>query len=168
MKTSSVLLAVTIFSASACAGSEPAPARAPQAETPAPRVADSPTKSVVSIAPEIRSACGIADADAYFAFDSARVRSSDYQTLDKLVRCFTTGPLAHREMHLVGHTDPRGGEEYNMVLAGSRADGVKAFLVGRGLGGQQVATTSRGELDAKGTDERSWAADRRVDVRLAD
>jgi len=170
MKTTSLSLALMLFTATACAGSEPPPARAPEAaaETPAPPHADSPTRSVVNIAPEIRNACGIADADAYFAFDSSRVRSSDYQTLDKLVRCFTTGPLAHHEMSLVGHTDPRGGEEYNMVLAGSRADGVKAFLVGRGLGGQQVATTSRGEMDAKGTDERSWAQDRRVDVRLAD
>ena len=84
MKTSSVLLAVTIFSASACAGSEPAPARAPQAETPAPRVADSPTKSVVSIAPEIRSACGIADADAYFAFDSEADAEKAVGILDKL------------------------------------------------------------------------------------
>jgi hypothetical protein len=30
-----------------------------------------------------------------------------------------------------------------------------------------MATTSRGEMDAKGTDERSWSQDRRVDILLA-
>jgi len=171
MKASTVVLAMLFVTANACAGAEAPPPRTPVAPpeppAPAPLAVESPTKSVVNIAPEIRSACGIADADAYFAFDSARVRSSDYPTLDKLVRCFSTGPLAHREMNLVGHADPRGGAEYNMVLGGSRADGVKAFLVERGMGGQQVATTSRGEMDAKGTNESSWVEDRRVDVRLA-
>ncbi len=171
MKTSTVVLALLFVTATACAGTETAPPRAPESprETPAPKplALDSTTNSVVNIAPEIRRACGIPDADAYFAFDSARVRASDYPTLDKLVTCFSTGPLAHREMHLVGHTDPRGAEEYNMVLGGSRADGVKAFLVERGMGSQQVATTSRGEMDAKGTNESSWAQDRRVDVQLA-
>jgi peptidoglycan-associated lipoprotein len=157
----------------ACSGT-----RAPQAATPAMPVTSatatsstddgqSPAKSVINIAEEIRRACGIADADAHFAFDSASVRSIDYPTLDKLVRCFASGPLAKRQMRLVGHADPRGTEEYNIVLGGSRADNVRTFLVGRGLRGEQVATTSRGEMDAKGTSEASWIHDRRVDIKLA-
>jgi peptidoglycan-associated lipoprotein len=70
-------------------------------------------------------------------------------------------------MRLVGHADPRGSDEYNLVLAGSRADGVRIFLINRGLRAAQMATTSRGEMEAKGTDEASWAADRRVDILLA-
>jgi hypothetical protein len=31
----------------------------------------------------------------------------------------------------------------------------------------QATTSSRGEMDAKGSDERSWAEDRRVDILLA-
>jgi peptidoglycan-associated lipoprotein len=41
------------------------------------------------------------------------------------------------------------------------------FLVDRGLSAEQVAATSRGEMDAKGTDEGSWSEDRRVDILLA-
>jgi peptidoglycan-associated lipoprotein len=70
-------------------------------------------------------------------------------------------------MNLVGHADPRGEEEYNMVLGGKRADNVKHFLTGVGLPDAQAMTTSRGEMDATGTDESSWAKDRRVDVVLA-
>jgi peptidoglycan-associated lipoprotein len=122
---------------------------------------------VVNIAEDIRRACGVSDAEAHFAFDSARVSSGDHPILDKLVRCFSSGPLAQRHMRLVGHADPRGGEEYNLVLGGSRADGVKGFLVDRGLSVEQVASSSRGEMDARGTDEGSWAEDRRVDILLA-
>jgi peptidoglycan-associated lipoprotein len=152
-----------------CAAGTQSPPRAP---TPRPEpvarpAISSPTRSVVSISEDIRRACGVNDAEAHFAFDSARLSSSDYPILDKLVRCFSTGPLARRQMRLVGHADPRGGEEYNLVLGGSRADGVMGFLLDRGLSPGQVAASSRGEMDAKGTDEGSWAEDRRVDILLA-
>lgn len=169
MNTLKAVILIATLGAAACAESQPA--KAPEAPAPEPvakqEAPSPPSRSVVNISEEIRTACGISDPDAHFTFDSSNVRSGDYPTLDKLVRCFSTGPLAHREMSLIGHTDPRGAEEYNMVLGGSRADGVKAFLVHRGLQGQRVATTSRGEIDAKGTDESSWAEDRRVDIRLA-
>jgi peptidoglycan-associated lipoprotein len=153
----------------ACAADRPPPREpvSPPREPVAALSQSAPTRSVVSIDPEILRACGIRSSDAHFAFDSARVESVDYPTLDRLVTCFTSGPLAHRHLDLVGHTDPRGPSEYNLALGGSRADGVRTFLVGRGLTGSQVATTSRGEWDAKGTDEATWAQDRRVDVELA-
>jgi peptidoglycan-associated lipoprotein len=172
MKTAIPIVTLAIV-ASACSGTQPSTARtpvAPPAPTTTVSVGDdgrSPSKSVINISEDIRRACGITDADAHFAFDSARVRSIDYPTLDKLVRCFASGPLATRQMRLVSHADPRGSEEYNIALGGSRADGVRTFLVGRGLRGEQVATTSRGEMDAKGTNEASWVEDRRVDVHLA-
>jgi peptidoglycan-associated lipoprotein len=127
----------------------------------------SPSQSLVAIAADIRHACGIGDADAYFTFDSARLERGDYPALQKLAACFSTGALSGKGMRLVGHSDPRGDAEYNLVLGGRRADGVRDFLVGHGLPSQRVATTSRGELDAQGTDEASWAQDRRVDVKLA-
>jgi peptidoglycan-associated lipoprotein len=155
----------------ACSRTPPPAAPAPTTTVPEPsppNVAEkSPSRAVISVSEDIRRACGMTDAEAHFAFDSSIVRNIDYPTLDKLVRCFSSGPLANREMRLVGHADPRGSDEYNLVLANSRADGVKIFLLSRGLRGQQMATTSRGEMDAKGTDEATWAADRRVDILLA-
>ena len=155
----------------ACSRTPPpaAPTPVTTAPEPSPPSLDekSPSRAVITVSEDIRRACGITDTEAHFAFDSAIVRNIDYPTLDKLVRCFSSGPLANREMRLVGHADPRGSDEYNMVLANSRADGVKIFLLSRGLPGQQMATTSRGEMDARGTDEASWAEDRRVDVLLA-
>jgi peptidoglycan-associated lipoprotein len=67
----------------------------------------------------------------------------------------------------VGHADPRGDEEYNVALGGRRSDAVANELIARNLRRNQVSTTSRGEMDATGTNEAGWAQDRRVDVQLA-
>lgn len=139
-----------------------APAPAPASEKPG----DDPTQSDINISDEIRRACGISDAEAHFAFNSASVRESDRAILKKLAVCFSTGPLKGREMRLVGHADPRGESEYNMVLGDRRASNVKNAIAQEGLAAERIATTSRGEMDATGTDEASWARDRRVDVML--
>ena len=71
-------------------------------------------------------------------------------------------------MRLAGHADPRGEPEYNMVLGGKRAENVKGFIAKKGMNGDKISTTSRGEMDATGTDEATWTKDRRVDVVLGD
>jgi peptidoglycan-associated lipoprotein len=170
-------LAAVLGSVVAC-GSEPKPPpAAPSGNTEAPIATPAPastpkpdddaTKGQINISDEIRKACGISDAEAYFDFDSANVQPAARATLSKLAKCFTDGPLKGRKMNLVGHADPRGEEEYNIVLGGRRADNVKRTLGSLGLPDGQATTTSRGEMDATGTDEASWAKDRRVDIVLA-
>jgi peptidoglycan-associated lipoprotein len=172
--------AIVLFSTAIAAGcaSDPPPApaapTASAAPTPPPppqakaleKPGDDPSKSQINISDEIRRACGITDTEAFFAYDSANVRAQDRSVLKKLADCFSTGPLKGRELRLVGHADPRGDEEYNMVLGGRRADNVKTGIAAQGLSAAKIATTSRGKLDATGTDESSWAKDRRVDVVL--
>jgi peptidoglycan-associated lipoprotein len=150
------------------AGDTAAPTAAAEPAAPSEKPGDDPSKSQIRIDDAIKKACGITDAEAYFGFDSSNIQQRDHDVLGKLAKCFIDGPLAGRTMRLVGHADPRGEEEYNMVLGGKRADSVKGFLVQKQLPEKQVETTSRGEMDATGTDEASWAEDRRVDIVLAD
>ena len=84
-----------------------------------------------------------------------------------MANCFETGPLKGRKMDLVGHCDPRGADDYNMALGGRRADNVQKIIVSLGLSSSNVSTSSRGKMDATGTDEASWAKDRKVDVNVA-
>ncbi|MBN2197273.1 MAG: OmpA family protein [Polyangiaceae bacterium] len=155
------------------------PAATPTGETAAPTVTaepataeddpdDDPKRGNISISDEIRKACGISDAEAFFAYDSANVRPQDRAVLRKLADCFVTGPLKGRQMRLVGHADPRGSDEYNMVLGSRRAENVRTSIIAEGLPSDRAETTSRGEMEAQGTDEASWARDRRVDIVLAD
>jgi len=175
-KSTGLLAAVILVSA--CGSSPKPPPAAPAANTEPPKATAAPTASQekpdddatrgqINISDEIKKACGITDAEAYFDFDSANVQGGARAVLTKLAKCFADGPLKGRKMNLVGHADPRGEEEYNMVLGGRRADNVKHFLVTVGLPDAQAMTTSRGEMDATGTDDASWAKDRRVDVVLA-
>ena len=144
-----------------------APAPTAKAPEPPPPVPDTPTVSAIRIDDAILSACGIEAPKAFFAFDSANVQGQDTSTLEKVATCFSTGPLKGRTLKLVGHADPRGETEYNFVLGSSRADAVGGFLRSKGVDKGKISTTSRGELDATGSDESGWARDRRVDVLLA-
>jgi peptidoglycan-associated lipoprotein len=127
---------------------------------------DSPTASAVRISDEIVRACGISAPNAYFAFDSDHVRADDALVLEQVATCFSTGPLKGRTLKLVGHADPRGGSEYNDTLGQKRADSVKDFILTKGMDKSKAESTSRGAMDATGTDDPTWARDRRVDVML--
>ena len=158
----------------ACGGSKPpvttptANATGSTAPTTQSTSQQSPTASNVSISDEIRTKCGISDADAYFSFDSAHLTTHDHTPLDLVAKCFTNGPLAGRIVKLVGRADPRGESDYNMTLGQSRADAVGIYLDARGMAKGKTETTSRGAMDASGTDESGWQRDRRVDVMLGD
>lgn len=143
----------------------PPPPEPMMAQAPAPPPVEQPPTSI-NISDEIRKACGISETEAHFAYDSANVRPQDRAILKKLADCFMTGPLKGREMRLVGHADPRGDDDYNMALGGRRSDSIKQAIVSEGMTASKVATTSRGEMDASGTDEASWSQDRRVDITL--
>lgn len=181
MKTQSLLVLAFVSTLGvACGGDQKQPPAAPSGgteastATPSPsadegkKAGDDPSQSQINISDEIKKACGLTDADAFFAFDSARIRPQDRKVLGALAKCFNDGALKGRTMALVGHADPRGESEYNMVLGQQRADNVKKYIGAEGLAAERMQTTSRGAMDATGTDEASWARDRRVDVNLAD
>lgn len=148
------------------AAAEPAPMPPPKPIANNAKPDDDASKGNINISDEIKKACGISDAEAFFAYDSANIREQDKAVLGKLATCFTTGPLKGREMRLVGHADNRGEEDYNMLLGQRRADNVKGAVVSAGMTAAKTLTTSRGELDATGSDEATWSKDRRVDIVL--
>jgi peptidoglycan-associated lipoprotein len=67
-------------------------------------------------------------------------------------------------VHVTGYCDPRGTEEYNLALGDRRARAVMSYMISLGLDGNAVSASSMGEEMAQGTDEGSWARDRRVEV----
>ena len=101
-----------------------------------------------------------------FSFDEATLPGDERSVLHQIATCITTGPLKGRNIHLVGRADPRGEQEYNMALGGSRANTVKSYLTQDGVNPNQISTTSRGKLDATGVNEQGWQQDRRVDIDL--
>lgn len=125
------------------------------------------TQSSVKIDDKIVKACGDMPS-APFSFDSAEVTAEAANVLDAVARCFISGPLKGKGMKLIGHADPRGEQEYNLGLGQRRAGSISNFLAKKGLESGRMATSSKGEFEATGTDEAGWARDRRVEILLAE
>jgi peptidoglycan-associated lipoprotein len=107
-----------------------------------------------------------ADRAPKFAYNDEELLPSDRDVLQQVATCLTRGPLKGKAVQLVGRSDPRGTDEYNLGLGTRRAHSVSTYLVRLGVPSTQLATTTRGEIDAHGTDENSWQSDRRVDLEL--
>ncbi len=141
----------------------------PMSVTSAVVEAPQPTSSL-TISSELMAACRLdfsnLDSAPKFDFGQSTLTADDQGALRKVAECVTTGPLAGRSIGLVGRADPRGEEEYNMVLGAHRATSAGEFLAAAGVSRGQVTESSRGKLDATGTSEDGWSRDRRVDVVL--
>lgn len=147
----------------------PMAAKAPEPAAPIPApVAVSPN---LSVAGDLARQCALrfnsTPQAPKFDFDRFELLPEDRDVLDQVATCLTSGPLHGRTVQLVGRADPRGTEEYNMGLGARRASSVREYLQHLGVSPGQLSQTTRGALDATGTDEAGWHEDRRVDLRLA-
>ena len=129
------------------------------------------TTSTIYISDRLRQACAISTIESVkeapkFDFDRQAILPEDQDVLAQIAQCLTTGALKGQSVKLVGRADPRGTPEYNMALGARRSDAVLKYLGNLGVGTPQMKETSRGSLDATGSDESTWQTDRRVDVDL--
>lgn len=174
-----LLALATAAAAVGCSHNKPpvvAPPPAPPVAATAPGPA-APTSAPVAASPNLAVSGDLARQCALrfnstpqapkFDFDRFELLPEDRDVLDQVANCLTSGPLRGRTVQLVGRADPRGTEEYNLGLGARRADGVKQYLQHLGVSPGQLSQTTRGALDATGTNEAGWHDDRRVDLRLA-
>ena len=96
----------------------------------------------------------------FFDFNESALTTEATAVLARDAECLKK---VARPAQMIGHTDPRGTQEYNLALSEKRAQSVRDHLGRLGVEGNQLSVLPRGSLDAKGTDEPSWAQDRRVD-----
>lgn len=150
---------------------EPTTTTTAEPPKPAPTVTqDQQVSPTLAVSSDILSACGITPAPASgspkFDYDKDELTAEDRAVLDQIATCLTTGALKGRAVDLIGRADPRGTEEYNLGLGSRRAGTVSGYLGRLGVAQAQMVVTTRGALDATGTDEASYAQDRRVDIQL--
>jgi peptidoglycan-associated lipoprotein len=175
--TASILLAATLFG---CGENPPAKSaddeatRGPKKAVVENRKVDDSASKNLSVGSDVKQVCGIQEAkqavlgqQPKFDFDSYDLTIDEKQVLDQVAECLTRGPLKGKNVTLVGHADSRGEPEYNMGLGAYRSAAVKTYLGGKGVEQTRMKETSRGALDATGTDEGGWHEDRRVDITLA-
>jgi peptidoglycan-associated lipoprotein len=101
----------------------------------------------------------------FFDFDSFVIKDDFKGLLDGHAKALS----GDRGRHLVieGHTDERGGREYNLALGQKRAEAVVKSLTLLGAQAQQLEATSFGEERplAQGSDEAAWARNRRAELK---
>lgn len=100
----------------------------------------------------------------YFDFGSAQVRSEFNGGLEAKAK-YLQGDRTRR-VKLEGHTDERGGSEYNLALGQQRAEAVRRSLAVLGVSESQMEAVSYGKekLASVGADETAHAANRRVEL----
>lgn len=72
-----------------------------------------------------------------------------------------------KKIIIEGHTDERGGREYNLALGQKRAEAVQKSLTLLGVSPDQVEAVSFGEERpaASGSSEEGWALNRRAEIK---
>ncbi len=122
------------------AAPEPAPAPTPPvatssepAPTPPPPVEKQPEVITLVLEP------------IHFATDSATLTADARSRLDNIVRVLHTYPQV--KLLIIGHTDSRGSDDYNMILSLKRAKAAFDYLVGKGVARQRLSYEGRGERE---------------------
>ena len=122
------------------AAPEPAPAPTPPvatisepAPTPPPPVKKQPEVITLVLEP------------IHFATDSATLTADARSRLDNIVRVLNTYPQV--KLLIIGHTDSRGSDDYNMILSLKRAKAAFDYLTGKGIARQRLSYEGRGERE---------------------
>ncbi len=144
---------------------------APTAASPTPAPAAAPVAAGRAVAPvEIRSADSAGAGPAgvarviYFDYDSFTVRSEFQSAVDAHSRFLTSNKA--RKIAIEGHTDERGGREYNLALGQKRAEAVRRSMTLLGVAESQIEAVSLGEEKPAqtGSTEEAYARNRRAEV----
>jgi len=122
--------------------------------------------TIVDLDPSLAQNCGISQTQTYFKYDSAELSDSGKEVVNDIAQCVNDGPLKGAELVVVGTTDPKGTDEYNMKLGMSRAESVEKALSKNGVSKTRVTTVSLGEVKASASPD-AWPKDRQVRVEVA-
>lgn len=100
----------------------------------------------------------------YFDFDSFVVKDEFRPTIDAHAKVL--GADRKKKLAIEGHTDERGGREYNLALGQKRAEAVAKSLALLGAQDSQLEAVSFGKERpaATGSDEAAWAKNRRAEL----
>jgi len=101
----------------------------------------------------------------YFDFDSFAIRDEFRPLIEGHARVLA----GNRDKRIVieGHTDERGGREYNLALGQKRAEAVLRSMTLLGATDAQIEAVSYGKERpaATGSDEAAWAKNRRAELK---
>lgn len=101
----------------------------------------------------------------YFDYDSYVIKPEFQSLIETHARYLKSDKK--RRVAIEGHTDERGGREYNLALGQKRAEAVRSALRLLGVDDSQLEAVSFGKEKpaVQGTDEAAMARNRRAEIR---
>jgi len=104
------------------------------------------------------------DSEVSFDFNKATIKPAFMPSLDKLARLLTK--YDRTVVHVVGHTDSVGSDDYNQRLSERRAESVADYLIAAGVPDRRLRTEGRGEREPRATNdtEAGRQLNRRVEI----
>jgi len=79
----------------------------------------------------------------FFDWDKSAITAEAAAILDRAAEQYAA--TGQTRIALAGHADKSGADAYNVALSQRRADAVKAYLAGKGVGADAIATEAFGE-----------------------
>jgi peptidoglycan-associated lipoprotein len=100
----------------------------------------------------------------YFDFDSFVVKDEFRPTIEAYAKQLAAD--RKKKLAIEGHTDERGGREYNLALGQKRAEAVAKSMALLGAQDTQLEAVSFGKERpaVPGSDEAAWAKNRRAEL----
>ena len=100
----------------------------------------------------------------YFDLDSYVVKDEYRPILEAQAKALSAN--RNKKLSVEGHTDERGGSEYNLALGQKRAQAVLKALTVLGASESQIEAVSFGKERpaVQGSDEAAWAKNRRAEI----
>lgn len=100
----------------------------------------------------------------FFDFDKYNLKPESFPELDRVVVLLMKNPSY--VIHIEGHTDSIGTDEYNLQLSRLRAESVRNYLVDKGIKPERIAIFGYGSSKpiASNENEEGRALNRRVEV----
>lgn len=101
----------------------------------------------------------------YFDYDSFVVKEEYRPAIEGYAKALNSAKT--RRMTVEGHTDERGGSEYNLALGQKRAEATVKSLTLLGVSPEQLEAVSFGKERpaVEGSNEEAWAKNRRAEFK---
>ncbi len=109
------------------------------------------------------------DGTVYFDTAKATIQARSFNLLDDVAGTLIDNPQLLK-IRIEGHTDSRGGADYNRKLSDRRAKSVLQYLVNKGVEEERLEAIGYGEdkpVDPANNEE-AWAKNRRVDFFITE
>jgi peptidoglycan-associated lipoprotein len=135
----------------------PAPQQTPDTAPPPAQMDEGPVPGS-----QAHFVANVSSDRVFFDTDQSDIDAEDQATLQSQAAYLRQN--ANVRVTIEGHADERGTREYNLALGERRANSAKNYLASLGIDANRISTISYGKErpEATGSDESSWARNRRA------